>query len=171
MDIKIKTEKEGFKFRVCGILEHKNKYLAVKIMQNEFYCLPGGHAEIGEDTNEAVLREMREELGFEVEIKRLAGIAQNLFKTKKGELLHELGYYYIVKAKDESQVKEENYEIIENDKGELKKLRFSWLTKEELETSDFRPTFVKDMLASNGMLHVINKFDDERYIDSYIKEN
>ena len=50
MDIKIDTLTDRFKFRVCGILKHNNKYLGVKIQNNTFYCLPGGHAEIGEDT-------------------------------------------------------------------------------------------------------------------------
>ena len=69
MDIKINTETEKFKFRVCGILKHNNKYLGVKIQNNTFYCLPGGHAEIGEDTDVAALREMKEELGFELSTK------------------------------------------------------------------------------------------------------
>ena len=57
MDIHINHEKKQFKFRVCGILTHDGKYLLVKVQNNTFYCLPGGHAEIGEDTITATLRE------------------------------------------------------------------------------------------------------------------
>ena len=39
MDIKIDTPQEHFKFRVVGIVEHNNKYLVVKIADNNFYCL------------------------------------------------------------------------------------------------------------------------------------
>ena len=31
MDIKIDNEEGKFKFRVCGVLEYKGKYLAVKM--------------------------------------------------------------------------------------------------------------------------------------------
>ena len=50
MDIKIDSNEGKFKFRVCGILKHQNKYLIVKINNNKFYCLPGGHVELDEDT-------------------------------------------------------------------------------------------------------------------------
>ena len=70
MDIGINSEEGKFKFRVCGILEHDGKYLAVKMNNNNFFCLPGGHVELGEDTETAVQREMREELGYEVKIKK-----------------------------------------------------------------------------------------------------
>ena len=74
MDIRIDTKNERFKFRVCGILTANGKFLAVKIANNSFYCFPGGHAEIGEDTTDAVKREMQEELGYPIKIKRLAYI-------------------------------------------------------------------------------------------------
>lgn len=64
MDIKVNSIEGRFKFRVCGILEHNGKYLIVKINHNKFYCLPGGHIELGEDTETAVKREMKEELGW-----------------------------------------------------------------------------------------------------------
>ena len=169
MDIKINTETEKFKFRVCGILRHNNKYLGVKIQDNTFYCLPGGHAEIGEDTEVAALREMKEELGFEVRLIRLASIAQNLFETNNGGTFHEMSYYYIVEAVDESLINTNDYEIVENDKGELKTLRFKWFTKEEIAKTDFRPNFVKDMLNDDEMIHVISHKNVVTKLDRYKK--
>ena len=46
-DVKINCDEGKFKFRVCGILKVNNKYLTVKIGDNDFYCLPGGHVELG----------------------------------------------------------------------------------------------------------------------------
>lgn len=167
MDIKINNDHENFKFRVCGILKFQNKYLVVKIADNPFYCLPGGHMEIGEDTETAVLREMSEELGFKVKINKLACIAQNFYNTQKNNsMCHEFSYYYIVEAVNESDINTNNYELIENDKGVLKKLQFVWLEKSEFDNLDFRPHFVKDMLESNTILHVVNKFDNAR-IDKF----
>ena len=66
-----------------------------------------------------------------------------------------MSYYYIVEAVDESKVNPNDYEIVENDKGSLITLRFKWFTKEEIETTDFRPGFVKNMLKENELIHVI----------------
>lgn len=60
-DIKINNSFERFKFRVNGILIHNNKILLVKIHKNTFYCLPGGHVKLGEDTESAIIREIKEE--------------------------------------------------------------------------------------------------------------
>lgn len=152
MDIRIDSESGKFKFRVCGILENDKKYLVVKMGGNDFYCLPGGHVELGEDTNIAVLREMKEELGFDVEIKRLVAINQNFFKSKDGKDFHELGFYYIVTAKDSSKITPNDYEREELDKGQWKHLEFKWVSFDELQKIDFRPTFLKNCLNSNEVL-------------------
>ena len=148
MDIKIDTENAKFKFRVCGILEHNGKYLGVKMNQNNFYCLPGGHVEFGEDTETAVLREMHEELGYEVSIKKLVAINQNFFFSKDGFQFHEIGYYYIVEAKDKSQVNTSDYSREELDKGKIQHLSFKWFTLSELKEADFRPKFIADCINS-----------------------
>ena len=104
---------------------------------------------------------MQEELGYPIKIKRLAGIAKNLFKGKDDKNFHEFSYYYIVEAENKENVNPNDYEIIENDKGELKKLVFKWLTLEEFRSVDFRPVFAKQMLTQNKLLHVINKYEKD----------
>ena len=148
MDIKLDNKNGKFKFRVCGILEHNGKYLTVKIMNNKFFCLPGGHVELGEDTEYAVQREMKEELGFDVEIKRLIAINQNFFKIDDGRSYHEIGFYYIVNARNQADINPNDYEREELDKGQLKHLEFRWYTIDELKNVDFRPAFLRDCLNS-----------------------
>lgn len=152
MDIKINNEEGSFKFRVCGILHHKNKYLVVKIDRNKFYCLPGGHVELDEDTEHAILREMKEELGFEVTIKRLVSINQNFFKTKEGKPFHEIGFYYVVEAVNQKDITTNNFEKDELDKGQIKHLEFRWVTKKELKQIGFMPTFIADNLDQTETL-------------------
>lgn len=146
MDIKINSEEGKFKFRVCGILQHNDKYLVAKIDQNKFYCLPGGHVELDEDTDMAILREMKEELGFDVRIKKLISINQNFFKTEEGKPFHEIGFYYIVEVLDERNVNPNDYERRELDKGVWHHHEFRWVTADELREIDFRPSFVAEIL-------------------------
>ena len=144
MDIGINSEEGKFKFRVCGILEHDGKYLAVKMNNNNFFCLPGGHVELGEDTETAVQREMREELGYEVKIKKLVSINQNFFVGVDGRQFHEIGYYYIVNAINEKNINASDYTREELDEGKIQHLEFRWFTKEELKDIDFRPKYIVD---------------------------
>lgn len=152
MDIRIDSEKEKFKFRVCGLLENNGKFLAVRMQENKFFCLPGGHVEIGEDTEQAVLREMKEELGYEVKINKLVAINQNFFTGSKGENFHEIAFYYIVNAKNLADMNPNDYDREEIDKGVLKHLEFRWFDIEELQTLDFRPAFLKETLKQNDLI-------------------
>ena len=149
MDIKLKSEDGFFKFRVCGIVEKDNKVLVMKINKNKFYCLPGGHVELGEDTNAAILREMKEELGYEVEIKKLVCVHQNLFKNETGKPFHEIGFYYLVSPKDKNFVAENSVRM-ENDKGQIVRLEMNWVTKDQLKEIDFRPHIIRKMILNNN---------------------
>ncbi len=53
--------------------------------KNEFfYCPPGGGIEFGESSEEALRREINEELGTDIENPRLLGVLENIF-TYDGE--------------------------------------------------------------------------------------
>ena len=85
IDIEIENEFANFKLRVNGILINDNKILSVQMKKNGFYCLPGGHIEIGEDSKEAVVREFKEETGIDVKVERLISITENFFTRKNGK--------------------------------------------------------------------------------------
>ena len=152
MDIRIDSNEGKFKFRVCGILEHNNKYLTVRINGNRVYCLPGGHVELNEDTDMAVKREMQEELGYPIKVKKLIAINQNFFKTEEGKPFHEIGFYYIVEAEDETNVNPNDYTREELDKGKIQHLEFKWSTLDELKKADFMPHFVPTAIENKNVL-------------------
>ena len=66
------------------------------------YCRPlGGSIEFGERAREAVVREIREELGVEIREVRLLGVRENLF-TLDGRQGHEVVFVFDARFVDES---------------------------------------------------------------------
>ncbi|KQO17618.1 NUDIX hydrolase [Paenibacillus sp. Leaf72] len=51
----------------CLVKQDKNKLLLVRVRDNELWYLPGGKIEPGEDPQEALVRELKEELNIEVQ--------------------------------------------------------------------------------------------------------
>ncbi len=156
-DIKLNIDGNKFKFRVCGLVKNGDKVLIQKIASNKFYCLPGGHVELGEDTKFAVNREITEEIGNPIKDEKLFAIIENFFGGTEGGRYHEIGFYYRANLKQEMETKD--YTIIENDKGIDKKLEYKWVTKEELQSIDFRPVVLKPLLfeESEKIEHIILK--------------
>ena len=113
MDLKIKTETEEFHGRTCGIIKQENKFLIMRVNKTSYFHIPGGHIEIGEDSKEAVIREIKEEIGCDVQEANFFVIQEN-FWIRNNRKCHGIEFYYIIKPKQQLQIKD--YEKIENDK-------------------------------------------------------
>ncbi|MEI7832809.1 MAG: NUDIX domain-containing protein [bacterium] len=71
-------------------------------VKQESYCRPlGGSVEFGERAIDAVVREIREELGVEVHDVQLLGVLENLF-TVDGEAGHQVMFVYDARFVDET---------------------------------------------------------------------
>lgn len=158
-DLEIKTNTKKFKYRVNGIILKNKKILTIKMKNNISYCLPGGHIELGEDSNTAIIREMLEELNTNVTINKEIAIVENFYTDKNSLLTHEISFYFIVKPENFSKIPLENYTKCENDKGELKQHNFVWLDINSLKDFDFKPSFIKEKLMNNNFdfEHIIIK--------------
>ena len=66
-----------FNYRVVGIVIHNGRVLAHRGEDEGFWTLPGGHAELLEPAALTLKRELREELGIEVEVGRLVWVVEN----------------------------------------------------------------------------------------------
>lgn len=158
MDLKIKTEKVEFHGRTCGIIKQGNNFLIMRVDNTPYYHMPGGHIEIGEDSKQAIIREIKEEIGCDVQELNLFATQEN-FWTKNNKTCHGIEFYYIIKPKYELEIRD--YQRIEDDKGEEKLLDFKWVTAEELKNIDLRPSNIRDMLINGeylkGLTHIIKR--------------
>ena len=157
MDVKIKSEEGNFKMRVAGLVIKEGKLLTVNICNNGFFCLPGGHVHLGESSEEAIKREIGEEVGLTCKSIKMLALIENFFKSVKGVVTHEVCYFYMVEPNED--IKTEDYTYVENDEGELKNLEFKWFDLNKLDKMDFRPSALGKKLAKNDFEfeHIITK--------------
>ena len=64
-------------------------------LQHNFYFLPGGHVEHGESAASALVRELMEESGFKVTIKRFLGCLERGFESSESCKCHNQEYSFI----------------------------------------------------------------------------
>jgi len=70
-------EEEGYatpKIDVRGAVFDANRILLVREQSDGLWTLPGGWADVGESAAEAVVREIREESGFETQVRKLVAL-------------------------------------------------------------------------------------------------
>ena len=144
MDISFKTSEGRFNYRVCAIITHEGKLLAMKDDGIGHYYLPGGRVHMHETTDEAVLREMREELEIEAKISRPLWLNQSFFVLDSTqEKFHEVCLYYLIDisetgllARGECFTREEEGHVHE----------FVWLPFEQLRDEYLYPLFIKEQI-------------------------
>lgn len=84
---------------VDGIIVDDNRILLIKRKNEPFrgyYALPGGFVEYGETVEEAVYREILEEVGIEVNIEGILGVYSSPNRDPRG---HTISIVYILKMK------------------------------------------------------------------------
>ncbi len=88
-------DQSRFTYRVAGVCIHAGHVLLQAADDEAFWFLPGGRVEMGETSEGALKREMREELllDSDVQVLRLLWIAENFFRYNH-QAFHELGFYY-----------------------------------------------------------------------------
>jgi ADP-ribose pyrophosphatase YjhB (NUDIX family) len=83
--------------------------------KRDYFCRPlGGGIEFGEHSRDAVLREIREETGAEVENLKLVGVLENIF-TYEGEPGHEIVFVYDAEFVDKSLYEGEGLHCYESE--------------------------------------------------------
>ena len=143
MDLTFKTENGIFNYRVCAIITHGNKLLAMKNNNTPYYFLPGGRVALHETADNAIKRELREELGINAKIVRPLWFAQTFFvEDECKEKFHELCVYYLVDVSDTDLVNHKKFIGLETKNNEV----FEWLSIASLNEQYLYPLFIKERI-------------------------
>lgn len=77
------------------------------------YTLPGGHIEVGETMKEAVAREVREEVGLDVEVAEFLLMQEAIFAEEFWKKKHFIFFDFLCRSRDQ-QVKLDGRELQEH---------------------------------------------------------
>ena len=151
MDINFKEEGYTFNFRVAALIRNGNKILVEQNKQVDYYGLPGGRCKLGEDSISAIIREMLEETGEEMEYVRSVGILENFFISRYTHSpYHEILLIHELKFKNKDVYRKDNIINLE----EKKDAKFYW--KEIDELNKCKPEIVFKHLNDTEFFHMIN---------------
>lgn len=153
MDITIDIEDYKLNVRAAGIIIHNNKVLLHRNINENHYALIGGRVEIGENSADTVKREIKEELGKDVEITGYISTIENFFEIK-GSKYHEIMFVHKIELTNEE---DKNIEYTMKNIEGKDYLKYEWIDLDKIDDCPLMPSIMKDILKENKFpTHKIN---------------
>jgi ADP-ribose pyrophosphatase YjhB (NUDIX family) len=143
-------EDRTFLFRTVGIMIHDGKVLLHRAATDDFWSLPGGRVEFLERAETAIVREMQEELGVDVNVDRLVWVVENFFGMN-GTAYHELALFFLLHLPQQSPILKETCDFHGEEQradGTPLTLIFRWFPFHHLDMLTLYPEFLKKGLRS-----------------------
>lgn len=140
-DISYVIGNNKFNYRVCGIITNENRILAMRDERSPYYYLPGGRVRMGEKAEQAIIREIQEELDISPRIVRPLWLNQGFFTEDVDRLrYHELCIYFLLDVSDTNLLeKGDKFTGLEGYHTHY----FEWLAFDSLRDAYFYPAFLK----------------------------
>ena len=153
MDITIDVGEYKLNVRAAGVMIHNGKVLVHKNMNSNHYALIGGRVEIGENSADTVRREIKEELGKNVQITGYVSTIENFFEMK-GSKYHEIMFVHKIEFTDEDDKKIEY--TMKNLEGK-DYLQYEWIELSKIDQYPLLPEAIKEVLKQDKFpIHKIN---------------
>jgi len=152
MNLAIEIDNKHFTCRVAAIILVKNQILMVKHKDYPCYYTVGGKVKINESTEDAIIREIKEETGIDYEIENLSFVQERFFNFNNQEQ-HEIVFYY--KTKENINTKNLNNKYTDQGENEMMYL----LDINNLSNFNIVPTFFKEIQLNNisGLKHIVTR--------------
>ena len=111
------SDPERVRAIVICVFRNRGRILVLEIHDpstgEKFYRPAGGGIEFGEPSETALRREVREELGVEIELPALLGVLENIFYYD-GRPGHEIAFVYDAQFVDKELYKVDRFTVIED---------------------------------------------------------
>lgn len=144
MDISFNQENQKFNYRVCAMIISENRLLAMHDERSPYFYLPGGRVKMGETAEQAVVREIWEELGVTMKIARPLWLNQAFFtEDVDGIRYHELCIYFLIDISNTDLLERGNSFTLTEGKHTH---TFEWLAFDSLKDEYFYPIFLKKQI-------------------------
>ena len=141
MDISFTSGNDKFNYRVCAMIISNGKILAMHDDRSPYYYLPGGRVAIGETAENAVIREVQEELGVTSKIVRPLWLNQAFFTEDVDNLnYHEICIYFLMDIAN-TDLLARGKQFTSNEGHHIH--TFEWLEFDRLKEEYFYPLFLK----------------------------
>ena len=151
-----------FRYRAAAIIIEDGCILFIGNDRDDYLYSVGGGVHMNETTEDAVVREVFEEVGMKYEIDRLAVIHENFWDGSgtwnMGLKCHEVAFYYLMKPNG-IKVQHNNSYTSLGDKEIL-----HWIPIEKLSEYKFFPSFLLEYLQKkpNEVLHIVTNVQKQR---------
>lgn len=153
-DIQFKDDDISFNCRAIGICVKENKIFLSKMKNDVNWSFVGGKVRIGESTEEAILREYKEEIGVDLQIDKLLAVIENFFDLQ-GQSWHQYIFFY--QLRDDNHVLKffEGERQVKDEKNAV----YKWVDLFEIDTVPVKPDCSREILQSlsQGIQHYVNR--------------
>ena len=144
-DFRTKVGNTVFGVRATALIVEEGKLLVVED-EDGFYTI-GGAIQVGERTEEAVIREVKEELGVKAQARQLAFVVENRFE-QAGVHFHNIEFHYLLDLLEDAPLTMQEDE---------RQLPCRWIALNQLHTVPLKPGFLKTVLPEwDGQLRHIH---------------
>ena len=133
-DFRTKLDNTVFGVRATALIVEEGKLLVVED-EDGFYTI-GGAIQVGERTEEAVIREVKEELGVKAQAGQLAFVVENRFEQDVVSY-HNIEFHYLVDLLEDAPLTMQEDE---------KRQPCEWIDIDKLEGINLVPAFLKTAL-------------------------
>ena len=144
-DFRTKVGNTVFGVRATALILQNRKLLVTKD-KGKYYTI-GGAIQVNESTEDAVVREVGEELGVKAQAGQLAFVVENRFE-QAGVHYHNIEFHYLVDLLEDAPLTMQE---------DAKPLPCRWLALNDLHTINLKPAFLKTTLPNwDGQLQHIH---------------
>ncbi len=125
--------------RTAGVLLRNNKLFVQS--DNGVYALPGGHIQIGETSEETLIREYLEETGAKILCNRLLWVEESFWKWEN-KAAHGIIFYYLVSLEDGADIPDDCF-TSQKDNCDI---TLEWVPLDKIKDLPIYPAFVKEKI-------------------------